>query len=114
MIFIQDLLDIYFSFNIPFHDDFIANGRTDQIDECSFSELDKLCSYSFVYSTNTYWYFYFQLGMRNYHMRKNHKFAPTVNLDTLWSLVSEQTRLQYKDSDKAPVIDCVRAVSRDN
>ena len=52
--------------------------------------------------------------MRNYHMRKNHKFAPTVNLDTLWSLVSEQTRLQYKDSDKAPVIDCVRAVSRDN
>lgn len=46
-------------------------------------------------------------------MRKNHKFCPTVNLDKLWTLVSEQTRLKYKDNTegKAPVIDVVKAVS---
>lgn len=46
-------------------------------------------------------------------MRRNHKFCPTVNLDKLWTLVSEQTRLKYKDNPegKAPVIDVVKAVS---
>uniref|UniRef100_T1IZY5 Large ribosomal subunit protein uL15 n=1 Tax=Strigamia maritima TaxID=126957 RepID=T1IZY5_STRMM len=49
--------------------------------------------------------------MRNFHLKKNQKFCPTVNLDRLWSLVTEQTRLRYKDhpEKKAPVIDCVRA-----
>jgi hypothetical protein len=43
-------------------------------------------------------------------MNKFH--CPSVNLDKLWSLVSEQTRKVYKDkTDKAPVIDVVRAVS---
>lgn len=44
-------------------------------------------------------------------MNKYHK--PTVNLDKLWSLVSEQTRQYYKDKTDgpAPVIDVVRAVS---
>lgn len=50
--------------------------------------------------------------MRNYHLRRNTKWCPTLNLDKLWTLVSEQTRLKYKDSqDKAPVIDLVKAVS---
>lgn len=55
-----------------------------------------------------------QLGMRNYHLRKNTKWCPTLNLDKLWTLVSEQTRLKYKDAKpdgKVPVIDLVRAVS---
>ncbi|KAL1123566.1 hypothetical protein AAG570_002642 [Ranatra chinensis] len=54
-----------------------------------------------------------KLGMRNYHVRKNQKFCPSINLDRLWTLVTEQTRLKYKDhpEGKAPVIDCVRAVS---
>merc|ERR1712121_394240 len=50
-----------------------------------------------------------KLGMRNYHLRRNHKFAPTLNLDRIWSLVTDETRLKYKDSDKAPVIDVVKA-----
>lgn len=51
--------------------------------------------------------------MRNYHLRKNSKWCPTINLDKLWTLVSEQTRLKYKDhaEGKAPVIDIVKAVS---
>lgn len=51
--------------------------------------------------------------MRNYHIRRNHKFAPIINLDKLWTLVTEQTRIRYKDhpEGKAPIIDCVRAVS---
>lgn len=51
--------------------------------------------------------------MRNYHARPIKKWAPIINLDKLWSLVSEQTRLQYKGhpDGKAPVIDCVRAVT---
>ena len=55
----------------------------------------------------------FQLGMRNYHLRRNSKWCPTINLDKLWTLVSEQTRLKYKDhpDGKAPIIDIVKAVS---
>ena len=49
--------------------------------------------------------------MRNFHMRKHYKFAPIINVDKIWSLVSEQTRDKYKGSEKAPVIDAVRAVS---
>lgn len=52
--------------------------------------------------------------MRNYHLRKNTKWCPSLNLDKLWTLVSEQTRLKYKNSTdgKAPVIDLVKAVSK--
>ncbi|XP_034187089.1 ribosomal protein L27A [Osmia lignaria lignaria] len=51
-----------------------------------------------------------KLGMRNYHLRRNTKWCPTLNLDKLWTLVSEQTRLKYKDStEKVPVIDLVKA-----
>jgi large subunit ribosomal protein L27Ae len=51
--------------------------------------------------------------MRNYHLRRNSKWCPTINLDKLWTLVSEQTRLKYKDhpDGKAPVVDIVKAVS---
>jgi len=51
--------------------------------------------------------------MRNYHLRRNTKWCPTINLDKLWTLVSEQTRLKYKDVEgKAPVIDLVKAVNQ--
>jgi large subunit ribosomal protein L27Ae len=50
--------------------------------------------------------------MRYYHKTLNKFYCPTVNVDRLWSLVSEQTREKYqKETEKAPVIDCVRAVS---
>ncbi|CAG0893190.1 unnamed protein product, partial [Darwinula stevensoni] len=51
------------------------------------------------------------VGMRNFHIRPNKKWCPIINLDKLWSLVTEQTRKTYKDNKdgKAPVIDVVRA-----
>lgn len=50
-----------------------------------------------------------KVGMRHFHLRKNNYFTPTVNVDKVWSLVTEQTREAYKESDKVPVIDCVKA-----
>lgn len=51
--------------------------------------------------------------MRNYHLRKNTKWCPALNLDKLWTLVSEQTRLKYEHATngKVPVIDLVKAVN---
>lgn len=51
--------------------------------------------------------------MRNFHIRKNQHHNPAINLDKLWTLVSEQTKEKYKNhpEKKVPVIDVVRAVS---
>ena len=52
------------------------------------------------------WHGVFQVGMRNFHVRRNALFKPTINLDKLWSLVPDETRVKYqKSKDKAPVID---------
>jgi len=49
--------------------------------------------------------------MRHFHYKKNPYACSIVNLDKLWTLVSDQTREQYKDKkDVAPVIDVVKAV----
>jgi large subunit ribosomal protein L27Ae len=43
-------------------------------------------------------------------LKKNVYYRPIVNLDRLWTLVSEETRTKYKDAkDKAPVIDVTKA-----
>ncbi|VCW83783.1 unnamed protein product, partial [Gulo gulo] len=34
-----------------------------------------------------------KVGMRHYHLKRNQSFCPTVNLDKLWTLVSEQTQV---------------------
>jgi len=48
--------------------------------------------------------------MRHFHLTRQKYWCPTINLDKLWTLVSEQTRTFYKEkTDKAPVIDCVRS-----
>jgi large subunit ribosomal protein L27Ae len=48
--------------------------------------------------------------MRVFHLKKNPNFRPEINLDKLWSLVSEETRKKYKTSkDKVPVIDVGKA-----
>lgn len=51
--------------------------------------------------------------MRYFHKTMNKFHRPALNLDKLWSLVSEQTRQYYKDKTDGPVpvIDVVRAVS---
>ncbi|KAI6174845.1 50S ribosomal protein L15 [Aphelenchoides bicaudatus] len=51
-----------------------------------------------------------KVGQRNFHLNKNHSYAPIINVEKLWSLVSEDTRKKYeKDTKKAPVIDATRA-----
>ncbi len=53
-----------------------------------------------------------KVGMRNFHVHPNtpNQYCPAINLDKLWSLVSEQTRVKYeKNTKKAPVIDISRA-----
>merc|ERR1712088_529371 len=51
-----------------------------------------------------------KVGMRYFHKTQQKFHCPALNLDRLWSLVSEQTREQYKTkTEVAPVIDCVRA-----
>merc|ERR1711991_749879 len=53
-----------------------------------------------------------KVGMRQFHLTKQRSFRPTVNIERLWSLVSEQTRAKYADAKpdgKVPVIDVVRA-----
>merc|ERR1719354_1081688 len=52
-----------------------------------------------------------KLGMSHYHLKRNTAHCPTVNLDKLWTLVSEQTSENYskKPDGPAPVIDVVRA-----
>merc|ERR1712091_402617 len=52
-----------------------------------------------------------KVGMRHYHKTQNKFWRPAVNLDKLWSIVSEQTRKNYekKTDGTAPVIDVVRA-----
>lgn len=51
-----------------------------------------------------------KVGMRQYRVLKNRSWQPAINIDKLWSLVTEQHRLTYKDkTDKAPVIDVSRA-----
>jgi hypothetical protein len=50
--------------------------------------------------------------MRQFRVLKNRQWSPAINLDKLWSLVTEKTRETYEEkTDIAPVIDVVRAVS---
>ena len=51
-----------------------------------------------------------KVGMRYFHLTRHKYWCPTINVDKLWSLVSEQTRMVYKDkTGTAPVIDVVKA-----
>ena len=97
----------------------------------SFTKLSVYCTYTHTHThvlihthvhththTHTHTHashpgYFGKVGMRHYHLTRNKYHCPTVNLDKLWSLISEQTRLDYKGrtDGKAPIIDVVRAVS---
>lgn len=47
-------------------------------------------------------------GQRHFHYKRNQYFCPTVNLDKLWTLVSEEARKASTDK-KAAVIDVTKA-----
>ena len=52
-----------------------------------------------------------KVGMRHDHLKKNRSFCPTVNLDKLWTLVREQTRVNAAkyNTGAAPIIEVVRS-----
>lgn len=54
-----------------------------------------------------------KVGMRYFHKTNNKFFCPTVNVDKLWSLLSEQHREKYfgdkADKETAPVINVVKS-----
>ncbi|XP_036282167.1 60S ribosomal protein L27a-like [Pipistrellus kuhlii] len=52
-----------------------------------------------------------KVGVRHYHLKENQSSCPAVNLDKLWALVSEQTRVKAVKSKTgaAPVADVVRS-----
>ncbi len=55
--------------------------------------------------------FFGKNGQRHFHLKRNQYHCPTVNLDSLWSLVSHKTRENAeKSKDKAAVIDVTKAV----
>ena len=55
-----------------------------------------------------------KVGMRYFHMQRNKFHCPSINLDSIWGLVSEATRKKYAnagENDAVPVIDVAAAVS---
>ncbi|KAI9145967.1 ribosomal protein L18e/L15P [Paraphysoderma sedebokerense] len=52
-----------------------------------------------------------KVGMRYFRKTNNKYWCPTVNVDKIWTLVSEQTKENYKNNKKGlvPVIDTLRA-----
>ena len=52
-----------------------------------------------------------KVGMRHLHLLKNREWKTEINVDKLWTLVSEEVRknaANAKAGDKVPVIDCVQ------
>nr|WCZ58288.1 60S ribosomal protein L27a [Paratrimastix eleionoma] len=49
-----------------------------------------------------------KVGMRHFHLRPCVEYTPVINIEKLWSLVSEKKQTQVP-AGKMPVIDCVKA-----
>mmetsp|Transcript_11206 Transcript_11206/g.35864 ORF Transcript_11206/g.35864 Transcript_11206/m.35864 type:complete len:151 (-) Transcript_11206:8-460(-) len=50
-----------------------------------------------------------KVGMRNFHVHANtsNHYCPAINVEKIWTLVTEDVRLHYaKNTKTAPVIDC--------
>jgi len=53
-----------------------------------------------------------KVGMRYFHKTNNKFYCPIVNVDRLWTLVSDETRqeaLKNNSADQVPVIDVTNA-----
>jgi large subunit ribosomal protein L27Ae len=50
-----------------------------------------------------------KVGMRHFHYKKNQYYCPVINVEKLWTLVSEQTRKNPPKDGKLPIIDVTRA-----
>ncbi|EDL00535.1 mCG1042430 [Mus musculus] len=55
--------------------------------------------------------YFVKFGMRHYYLKRNQSVCPTVNMDKLWTLVSEQTWVNAAKNKTvaAPIIDVVRS-----
>lgn len=49
-----------------------------------------------------------KVGMRHYHLLRNASFRPVVNIDKLWTLVTEEQKAAAT-GDKVPIIDTLAA-----
>ena len=51
-----------------------------------------------------------KIGMRVFHLKRNKLHSPSINVDKLWSLVTENSRQTYsKNTERVPVIDVTKA-----
>lgn len=74
---------------------------------CLFSPF--ACSF---YSIQGY---FGKVGMRYFHKTNQQYHCPTINIDRVWTLVTDETRQKYAEAgeaDKVPVIDVTRFVSK--
>ena len=49
-----------------------------------------------------------KVGMREFHLKKNLYYKPSINLDKLWSLVPAEIKQQAKTSKEALTIDVTK------
>lgn len=51
-----------------------------------------------------------KIGIRQYHLKRNKLHSPIINLDKLWSLITENSRqVAATNADRIPVIDVTKA-----
>lgn len=51
-----------------------------------------------------------KIGIRTFHLKRNTLHSPSINLDKLWSLLTENSRqVAAKNTDRIPVIDVTKA-----
>jgi large subunit ribosomal protein L27Ae len=49
-------------------------------------------------------------GIRTFALQRNRLFAPSINIDKVWTLVTDKSRKLYADNkDRVPVIDVTKA-----
>ena len=54
--------------------------------------------------------YYGKKGIRVFNLQRNRLHAPTINLDKVWTLLTEQSRKLYQaNKDRVPVIDVTKA-----
>jgi large subunit ribosomal protein L27Ae len=51
-----------------------------------------------------------KIGMRFFHLKRNKLHSPSINLDKIWTLVTDNSRQVYaQNKDRIPVIDVTKA-----
>jgi large subunit ribosomal protein L27Ae len=51
-----------------------------------------------------------KIGMRFFHLKRNKLHSPSINLDKIWTLVTDNSRKVYaQNKDRIPVIDVTKA-----